>query len=69
MRPHKREEWVYPHSANTLKAAGLCSMAECLAKRKANIVKTIEGHKVSEECREQRGGEDPHPACTDGSNN
>ena len=42
-------KWVYPHSADVLKAAGLCTVAECIARRRANIAKTIEGRKILEE--------------------
>ena len=44
-------EWVYPHSVDMLKAAGLCTVAECIARRRTNIAKTIEGRKILEECR------------------
>ena len=60
-------EWVYPHSTDVLKAAGLCTVAKCIARRRANIAKTIEGRKILEECRgaaRRRGGEAPQPART-----
>ena len=42
-------KWVYLHSVDVLKAAGLCTVAECVAKQRANIAKTIEGRKILEE--------------------
>ena len=59
--------WAYPHSADVLKAAGLCTVEEYIAKRRANIAKTIEGRRILEECRGQRDGEAPQPAHTGGS--
>ena len=46
-----KEKWAYPHSTDVLKAAGLCTVAECITKRRVNISKTIEGHRILEECR------------------
>ena len=46
-----KRKWVYPHSADVLKAVGLCTVAECIAKWRANIAKAIEGRNVLEECR------------------
>ena len=34
---------VYPHSADVLKAAGLCTATECIARRRVNIAKSVEG--------------------------
>ena len=52
MRPRKvKGKWVNPHSADVPKAAWLCTVAECIARRRANIAKTIEGRKILEECR------------------
>ena len=42
-------KWVYLHSVDVLKADGLCTVAECVAKQRANIAKTIEGRKILEE--------------------
>ena len=47
MRPRRvKGKWVYLHSVDVLKAAGFCTVAECVAKRRANIAKTIEGRKI-----------------------
>ena len=52
MRPQMvKGKWVYPHSTDVLKAAGLYTVAECIARWRANIVKIIEGRKILEECR------------------
>ena len=44
-------KWVYPHPADVLKAAGLCTVAKYIARQRANIAKTIEGRKILEDCR------------------
>ena len=46
-----KRKWVYPLSVDVLKAAGLYTVDECIAKQKANIAKTIEGRRVLEEYR------------------
>ena len=52
MRPRMaKRKWVSPHSADVLKAAGICTVAKCIAKQKANIARTIEGRSIPEECR------------------
>ena len=52
MRPWMAKgKQVYPHSADVLKVAGLCTVAECISKRRANIAKIIEGRRIIEECR------------------
>ena len=52
MRPRRvKGKWVYLHSVNVLKAAGLCTEAECTAKRRANIAKTRESRRILEECK------------------
>ena len=52
MRPRVvKGKWVYPHSTDVLKAAGLYTVAECIARQRSNIAKTIEGRKIPEECR------------------
>ena len=43
---------MYPHSANVLQAAGLRTIADCIAMRRANIAKTISDRRILKECRE-----------------
>ena len=53
MRPRKEGGvWKYPHSADVLQAAGLRTIADCIALRRANIARTIRDRKVLKECRE-----------------
>ena len=52
MKPRKVVgKWVYPHSADVLRATGLRPVADCIALRRRNIAETIEGRKILEECR------------------
>ena len=52
MQPRRvKGEWVYLHSVDVLKAAGLCTVAKCIAKQRANTAKTIEGRRILEEYR------------------
>ena len=44
--------WTYPHSADVLQPAGLRPVAHCIAKRRRNIAKTIQGRGILKECRE-----------------
>ena len=68
MRPRVvKGKWVYPHSADILKAAGLFTVAGCIAKQRANIVKPIEGRRILEECRGAGGGKAPQSARIGGS--
>ena len=46
-----KRKWVYSHSADVLKAAELCTVGECIAKRRVNIAKTIECRRILEECK------------------
>ena len=45
-----KRKWVYPHFADVLKAAGLCTVAEYIAKQRSNIARTTEGRRILEEC-------------------
>ena len=53
MRPREvKGEWVYPHSADVLAAAHLQPIEYYIHKRRHTIARTIEGHKILDECRE-----------------
>ena len=52
MRPRKRgNKWVYPKSADVLRAARLQPLHHYIQKRRATVAKTIDGRPVLEECR------------------
>ena len=62
MRPKKEGgKWTYPKSADVLQAAGLRTIADCIALRRANIAKTISDRRILKECREaeRRRGSPP----------
>ena len=52
MRPHKRgDKWVYPESANVLRAASLQPLHYYVQKRRAIVAKAISTWPILEECR------------------
>ena len=52
MRPSKRgETWVYPKSVSVLRAARVRTIAEYIAARRQNILRTIADRPILEECR------------------
>ena len=52
MRPHKRgDRWVYPKSADVLRAARLQPLEYYIHKRRATVAKTISTRPILEECR------------------
>ena len=59
MRPKKRgESWVYPKSADVLRAARLRTVGEYIARRRQTVLWAIADRPILEECREaerQRG--------------
>ena len=59
MRPTKRgETWVYPHSADILRAAHLRTIRESIARRRQTVLQAIADQPILEECRraERRRG-------------
>ena len=52
------EEWVYPHTADVLAAAGLQPLRHYIDKRRNTIWKSVRGRPILEECMgaERRGG-------------
>ena len=44
-------EWVYPHTADVLRAAGLQTLEHYIDKRRHTIATTIQGRPILEECR------------------
>ena len=44
-------EWVYPHFANVLQAAGLGTLEHYINKRRHTIANTIRGRSILDECR------------------
>ena len=53
MKPKKEGgKWTYPHSADVLQAAGLRTIADCIALRQANIARTIRDCKILKKSRE-----------------
>ena len=62
MRLTKRgETWVCPKSVSVLRAARVRTIAECIAARRHNILRTIADRPILEECRgaERRQGSPP----------
>ena len=62
MRPSKRREtWVYPKSADVLRAARVRTISEYITARRQNILRTIADRPILEECRgaERRRGSPP----------
>ena len=59
MRPKKRgDSWVYPKSADVLRAARLRTIGEYIARRRQTVLRAIVDRPILEECREaerQRG--------------
>ena len=52
MRPSKRgETWVYPKSADVLRAARLRPIREYVAKRRQTVLRAIADRPILEECR------------------
>ena len=52
MRPTKRgETWVYPHSADVLRAAHLRTIRESIARRRQTVLQAIADRPILEECR------------------
>ena len=59
IRPTKRgETWVYPHSADVLRAAHLRTIRESIARRRQTVLQAIADQLILEECRraERRQG-------------
>ena len=59
MRPTKRGEvWVYPKSADVLRAARLRTIRDYIAKRRQTVLRAIADRPILEECRgaERRQG-------------
>ena len=59
MRPRKRgDSWVYPKSADVLRAARLRTIGEYIARRRQTVLQAIVDQPILEECRgaeRQRG--------------
>ena len=52
MQPRKRgDKWVYPKSANVLRAARLQPLRYYIQKRRANVAETIASRPILKECR------------------
>ena len=47
-----KQSVIVPPLSGRSGAAGLRTIADCIAKRQSNIAKTIEGRKILKECRE-----------------
>ena len=58
VRRGDEEEWVYPHTADVLVAAGLHQLRHYIDKRRNTIWKSVWGRPILEECMEaeRRGG-------------
>ena len=62
MRPKKRgETWAYPKSVDVLRAARVKPIAEYIAARRQNILRTIADRPILEECQ---GAERPRGSPT-----
>ena len=52
MRPTKRgETWVYPKSAEVLRAARLRTIGDYITRRRQNVLRAITDRPILEECR------------------
>ena len=59
MRPKKRgDSWVYPKSADVLRAARLRTIGDYIARRRQTVLRAIADRPILEECRgaERRRG-------------
>ena len=63
MRPKQKRDgsWVYPHSADVLRKAGLHSISDYIGQRRSHIARKIAARPVLAECRGAEGRRGPPP--------